>query len=211
MRNPDIHFVRHFLLFILPALLLFMSSCHVDRRIHRRGFHIEWTGSKKRMVDNVVQSGKPAVTENQARTDPHDGTLLLMSPRPFMRDTTVMLPAHTIKPVRISKPGPPPTLSPERVCMDSGTEDGGDGEYVKRNHPLGVAGFILGLASGGLVFINPYAAIFIATTAGILSFIARSEVRRRPDLFRNRWMTVAGIVSALAAIGLLIILTIQLH
>jgi hypothetical protein len=186
-------------------LILMVSSCSVDKRLYRNGYHVEWNSKTDK---NVSENNSTTIVPVDPEINTHESTIESYPPDTLATASTDEKPVisekkkTTFGPVEKSQEPITPTVKhPKAAEFKQGFKTGfhslsmqGDVPYL----PLAVAAFVLGILS---IFAY-YGAFVLGLLAIIFGVIALHHIHDSGG-YRGSTMALIGLICGIVGIALI--------
>lgn len=190
------------------SITLFFSSCTFQKRVHNRGFHIDWSGPKTPTKQKDIASSKkvnksPKINENS--TSIANSNTTLPEPIPPMLEEagageTIILPKP--KENFFKKELKSQKEQIKKIAKPFAKKE------EKELNILGVIGLIMGILSFASFFglfllemeLLVLYSIFFGIISVVLSAISLSQFKNNPDRYTGKGITIAGLIVGIAAV-----------
>lgn len=195
------------------SITLFFSSCTFQKRVHNRGFHIDWSGPKTPTKQKDIASSKkvnksPKINENStsiAAAKTEDANTILPEPIPQMMEEasageTIILPKP--KENFFKKELKSQKEQIKKIAKPFAKKE------EKELNILGVIGLIMGILSFASFFglflldieLLVLYSIFFGILSVVLSAISLSQFKNNPDRYTGKGISIAGLIVGIAAV-----------
>lgn len=176
------------------AIVLILSSCSVDKRVHMSGYNIKWKNNKNIAVakQTPVKTSKTIVVEEteivvSASTE---NTPLIINKTPQIdffatpKTKEVVVVAPTKKTVRAK-------------IKEAIKKSIAEGEGKKQG--FAIAGFVCSITA--ILF----AGFILGTLGLIFSAVALHRIKNNPEKYKGKKFAIAGLIIGIVAVGLTLI------
>lgn len=168
--------------------------------MYRPGYHVEWSLHSDR------KHAQPGI-EPMRSMAPLPIASPMYAPPPPQYTTPTGVP---VRPGTFLHTSLHPEKEHTRVVSKVKPEDPQPaGQPKQRVHGLAVVGFSAGLLALTCLAVSFYVCAFFGILAIAASLRALRDIRRRPDLYKGKWMALAGLVAGSLAILVAGLLTVS--
>jgi hypothetical protein len=207
---------------IVLTLIMVLQSCSVDKRVYRKGYHIEWNSKVPAAAEENTQVASAATNENAPAGDilPIENILVPVEAVDEASTLTATLDEET---VLILKHSIVEVTAPQQPEADTEKAEAPvQKEVVLKKKPL-VSTIkkqllapdqtgdirphwmaILSLIAGILALVAYYGAIPLGILAIVFGAIALRRINNDPATYRGRGMAIAGIVCGIVALAIVL-------